>query len=442
MGPPAGQPAWTPGAPPPITPGPGAPFSGGEAPKRGVPTWAWIVGAVLVLVIVGALVVTFTGGDDDKDASAPDDTEQTDDTTTDDTTVDTEPDSTIVETTVPPLTLPSTVAPDTIVPGTEVPDTEAPSTEDVIAGAPDGASGTRDAPVPAGTIADGGSGWRLQVLEVVPDGTSIVMAASEFNEAPPAGQVYTLVKVALGFFGTDDPQSLFMPTITGVGPSSTELDTSCGTVPGQLEQFADAFAGAVAVGNLCFVASPDDAANLQLFVNADFFNDNAGSFLQAVPPAAPPTPMAGLPGPQPGAASTAGRTSPIPLGTATDVGDGWTLTVTGAARDITDAVAAENEFNDPPPDGFRFVGVDVTLAFDGDGSAAPFEVTTNVVDGGNLQRTGFCGTVPGELDTFTDLFAGGTASGTLCFVVPADQVGNLVMYDAPFDTDRQFFATV
>jgi hypothetical protein len=440
-GPPAGPASWNPAAPPPITPGPGAPFSGGEAPKRGVPVWAWIVGGVLLLVIVGALVLTFTGGDDDKDAS--DTTEQTDDTDApedteapDDTTVET-----AVDTTIPPLTLPSTVAPDTIVPGTEAPPvTDATPSADEVAGAPAGITGDRTTPVPAGQIADAGNGWRLQVLEVVPDATAQVAAASEFNDPAPAGSQFTLVKVAMGYFGTDDPQSLFLPTITGVGPSNAELDTSCGTVPQPLDLFVDAFAGGVAVGNLCFIATPDDAANLQLFMVADFF-DEEGTFLQAAPPAAPPTPMAGLPGPQPGATSTDGRNAKVPLNTPTAVDPEWTLTVTGAARDITDAVAAENEFNDPPPEGFRFVGVDVTLAYNGSGSAAPFEVTTNVVDNGNIQRGSFCGVFANELDSFTDLFAGGSASGTLCYVVPADQIGNMVIYTSPFDADRLFFAT-
>lgn len=439
--------------PPPVVPGPGAPFSGGEPPKRGVPSWVWIVGGVLLLVIVGSLVITLSGGDDEKNSSG--DTEQTDETTddttdetTDDTTEDTTEDTTDdttddteVDSTVTPLTLPSTVVPVTVVPGTEAPDdTEAPESGDEVAGAPAGSTGDRESPVPAGEIADARNGWRLQVLEVVTNATDQVMAASEFNEPPPAGSQYTLVKVAFGFFGTDDPQSLFMPTITAVGPSNAELPEECGTIPQPLDLFVDAFAGGVAVGNLCYTATPEDAAALQLFIVSDFF-DETGTFLQAVPPAAPPTPMATLAGPQPGAVSSEGRANKVALGTATDVGDGWTLTVTGAARDITDAVAAENEFNDPAPEGFRFVGVDVTMAFNGDGSAAPFEVTTNVVDDGNIQRASFCGVFPNELDEFTDLFSGGSASGTLCYVVPADQIPNMVIYTSSFDADRKFLAT-
>jgi len=53
-----------------------------------------------------------------------------------------------------------------------------------------------------------------------------------------------------------------------------------------------------------------------------------------------------------------------------------------------------------------------------------------------------CGVTPGEVDTFADVFAGGSAAGVLCFVVPAEDVGTLVLYaSALFDDEYSFFAT-
>jgi hypothetical protein len=145
-----------------------------------------------------------------------------------------------------------------------------------------------------------------------------------------------------------------------------------------------------------------------------------------------------------GAAATENRTTgALPIGAAGDVGDGWAFAVASPARDITDQVMADNTFNDPPPEGFRFVGVDVALAYSGTGSASAFEVTAKWVGGGNVQRVGFCGVVNGELDQFTDVFAGGSVTGTMCFVVPQQEVGEGVLYVAAgFDIEPVYFATV
>jgi hypothetical protein len=312
---------------------------------------------------------------------------------------------------------------------------------DEVAGAPPGERGDRDTPVAAGSIADIGGGWRLQVLDVIADGTSLVAAESEFNDPPPAGSAFTLVKVAMGYYGLREPVTTFEPTISAVGSASVELPTDCGLVPDEVDLFRDAFAGGVVVGNLCFVTTPADIDGLQLYATGEAFGE-VEVFLSAVPPAELPTALPTLVGPQDGADLTGVRRAAITLGTAVDVGDGWAVTVTGAARDITDAVLAENEFNEPPPDGHRFVGVEVNLAYSGAGAAAPFEVSVGLVPYGNIASLQECGTVPGEVDLFTDVFAGGSVAGTLCFVVPAGEVTTGVIYaTVSFGETYQFLAT-
>ena len=137
---------------------------------------------------------------------------------------------------------------------TAAPTTEAgtlPPTEGgEVAGAPPGVVGDRAHPVPAGTVANIGGGWRMQVLGVVPDAAAQIAANNEFNDPPPAGSTFMLVNVALGYFGKDDPHPAFEPTISAVGGDSVELDSDCGTIPTALDQFADLFAGGVITGNL------------------------------------------------------------------------------------------------------------------------------------------------------------------------------------------------
>jgi hypothetical protein len=406
-----------------------APVPWFKRPFLKLPVWAWLV-ALVALVGVGA-GVGMSGSDDTK-TLAPDDsavvTSPPDVTAGVDTTVDasqptiTEPDDTTLIT-EPTETLPS-------------------GGGDVVAGAPGGERGTQATPVAAGAAADVGGGWRLQVLSFVADGTAAVAAENEYNEPPPAGKVFTLVKVALGYYGLEDPSPAYSPTINALGADKVQLETNCGLIPQELPVFTDVFAGGVVVGNLCYVTTPADAGGMLLYANADFFGGD-DTFLAAAPPASgEPTPLPTLTGPQDGAAATAARTAPNPIGAAVDVGDGWSLTVVSGARDITDAVTTENSFNAPPPAGFRFVGVDVTYTYSGEGSDVALTATTKAVALTNVELSSECGVIPGGVDLFSDVFAGGSVTGTVCFVVPEGGF-DMVLYTTTFVDDfvHSYFAT-
>ena len=410
-----------------------APAPAPAEPKRvaGLPAKGWLaIAAVSVLAVVGA-VVAFGGSDDEKGTDAT--SVSTVDTvaTSDSSAVVTLPADSTPDDTQPPETAPEDSTVTTV--------SSAEPLEGEIAGAPSGTTGTRDQPVAAGQVANIGGGWRMQVLGVTPDATAEVLTFNEFNDPPPAGGTFSMVKVALGYFGKDDPSSAFIPTIIAVGSANVELPAECGSVPESLDVFTEVFAGGVLIGNLCFVTSPADFPGLQLAAEGDFFQDQ--QVILAADAAGAATPMAPLSGPQPGAAATPGRLDATPIGTTQVVGEGWSVTVNTAARDITDEVLAENQFNDPPPAGFRFVGVDVTYAYAGEGSDAAFTVTTAAVADSNLRLDSYCGTIANPLDEFSDVFTGGSISGQLCFVVPEGS-GPLVLYSSGgFDTDPITFAT-
>ncbi len=390
--------------------------------------WGWL--ALVAVLAVGAVgVVVLTGGDDKGSVVAATTVVATGDSTVTSEVSITEP--------ATDLTTPSTDEPMV----TDPPITDPASTTDVVAGAPAGITGDRDNPVPLGTIADIGGGWRLQILEVVPDGAAAVAGENDFNDPPPAGSNFTLVKVALGYFGVDDPTSAFQPTISAVGASSLELESGCGVLPNELDSFVDVFSGGVVVGNICYVTTTPDATALQLYAVGDFF-DSDEVFLQANGSADGLVPMAPLTGPQAGAASTPKRQAPTALSTAVDLGEGWTMSVTGVARDITDLVMSENQFNDPPPDGFRFVGVDVAYSYSGSGSAAAYQVTTKAVGDGNVELGSNCGVFPGEVDRYSDVFAGGSVAGTICFVVPSAGPNIVVYAEAEYGSPPIMFAVV
>ncbi len=401
--------------------------------------WAWIA----VVVVVAAIAASAAGSGDTQDiaedppettlesgsastASEPPETSELAPSSTADATADTAAETTVAASTSEPE--PTTTGPP-------------PPQSDEVAGSPAGATGSRDAPVPAGEVADIGDGWRLQVLNVIPDATALVAAENQFNEPPPPGSTFTIVTVALGYFGREDPKVGFETTISAVGGGNLELESGCGVVPSELDTFVDLFSGAVAIGNLCFVTTPDTASTIQLYASGGFFGGE-DVFLAASAAPVAAVPMSSLAGPQDGARATPDRRSPIAIGTATDVGEGWTFTVTGPVRDITDAVLAENQFNEPPPDGFRFAAVDVSYTYNGAEASQVFVVTMNAVGMSNRQLSKECGVTPGASDNFADIFPGGSVSDVLCFVVPADELPTLVLYGtAELGGDASYFAT-
>ena len=87
------------------------------------------------------------------------------------------------------------------------------------------------------------------------------------------------------------------------------------------------------------------------------------------------------------------------------------------------------------------MGVTVTYAYGGASPASPFAVTANAVGSGNLSLPTDCGVVPGAVDLSAELFAGGSVSGTLCFVVPTDSPALVLYATADFNVSNVMFAT-
>lgn len=116
-------------------------------------------------------------------------------------------------------------------------------------------------------------------------------------------------------------------------------------------------------------------------------------------------------------------------------GSVWNIEV-ATPRDIADAIAAENQFNDPPPDGVAYLGFDVSMALVEAGKQPlsggfnfSWEVfggaTSGVYDTSTIDTQSYgCGVVPGALDVFAEVFVGGSVDGTVCIPVPAEDVGH------------------
>ena len=139
------------------------------------------------------------------------------------------------------------------------------------------------------------------------------------------------------------------------------------------------------------------------------------------------------------------RDAPVAAGETVRVGE-WDVTVLSATEDATDAVLEENEFNDPPGEGKQFFFVEVSATYQGDDSEALFTGLTVTTVGDSAVAYDFedtCGVIPDELDTFSEVFQGGTEVGNLCWQVLTEDVGSLVLIvdnAFSFDDDRAYLA--
>jgi hypothetical protein len=141
------------------------------------------------------------------------------------------------------------------------------------------------------------------------------------------------------------------------------------------------------------------------------------------------------------------RDEAVALGETVRAGD-LEVTVLDADLDAAEAVRAQNEFNDPPRPGNRFVLVRVRVRHVGDGEETIQASTSDVKLTGsrNVLYDNFgdasCGAfLEGELRG--EMFPGGTLDGLVCFQIPRDET-DLILVAQPFFSfeagDRRFLA--
>ena len=132
--------------------------------------------------------------------------------------------------------------------------------------------------------------------------------------------------------------------------------------------------------------------------------------------------------------------------------DGTEIRVLGTIEDARQQIAEENRFNDPPEEGMRFYMIRIQLAYPPDKSES---VTVGQFDFKliGLNRTvyewgllGGCGMIPDGLgqDSFTgvELFPGGQTSGNICFEIPEDEAGLVLIHEPGFGSESRRFLSL
>jgi len=122
----------------------------------------------------------------------------------------------------------------------------------------------------------------------------------------------------------------------------------------------------------------------------------------------------------------------------------WRVEVLEPLTNLTNAVAEENQFNDPPPADAQFMGSPVRVTYvSGPAPASLFELSFKAVGPSGVVVATFdpsCGVVPDSLDTFAELFEGGSVEGNLCWTVGSADQADLTMIVEVFFSDEMVYA--
>lgn len=135
------------------------------------------------------------------------------------------------------------------------------------------------------------------------------------------------------------------------------------------------------------------------------------------------------------------RAAPFNIDTPLSGIGGWSLQITDVELDAWSVVSAENQFNDPPADGYQYALFTVEATYDGDAEPVdPYWTFDFAIVGsrGNTFDDG-CGVIPSPLRDVGDMYAGATGSGNVCIAVEADQIeGGALRVSAGFRDEGVF----
>jgi hypothetical protein len=135
------------------------------------------------------------------------------------------------------------------------------------------------------------------------------------------------------------------------------------------------------------------------------------------------------------------RENPFAMGTPLITNRGLEVTVNGVDPEAAGAIAAANRFNDPAPDGMRFVMVNLAVTNSGDEPITPWlAVRVNAIGSRNQVHERCRGVLPDSLNDAPQLYPGGSASGNVCVVVPEEELmdGSLLIMVGPSFGDPVF----
>ena len=144
---------------------------------------------------------------------------------------------------------------------------------------------------------------------------------------------------------------------------------------------------------------------------------------------------------------------PLPAGEVLPGSDGTDIRVLGIIPDVRRQVAEENSFNDPPEEGMRFYMIRLEVVYPADAfgsvdvAAWDFSlIGDNRVVHGGLVNSISCGVIPdplgGEFWEGHQVFAGGRVQGNVCFEIPEDENGLILIHEPGYGTGPRRFLSL
>jgi hypothetical protein len=289
--------------------------------------------------------------------------------------------------------------------------------------------GSRGNPVAIGSFADLGE-WFVRVDAVNSDAADIV-GDNFLNESPPPGSRYVLADVTVGYFGTEPDQSAGSVTLRALGPNNVAADgwsAPCGFIDNSIDSIS-LYPGGVASGVACFVVDQSQVEALT-FVAESFDSSERRTYLASAPGVGAPVDVDLPPSPEMAGGVEGAWTNPWPATSTVTVGD-WEIAITGVQRDATEAVLAESGFNEPPPDGHRYVLVGLSASYTGRESASFWaSMTWGILGSKRVAYTEFsssCGSIPNDISDAPEVFAGATVEGNVCLTVEGDAADEMTL---------------
>ena len=330
-----------------------------------------------------------------------------------------------------------------------------------------GSGETRDSPLGVGRTGTVGD-YEVTVLSVTSNADDVVASENQFNDPPPADGQFFLARLSVTYTGSETGNPAYDLNYQSVGDGSTSytiFNNSCGVYPDQSYNVTELFEDGTAEFNVCWAIDSADADSLVMYIEPllDFNSDpvwfSLGNPIETVVsegatpaasergtprPTATPRPPAAEPSDQ--GSGNNSRSNPIDVGESGDVGD-YDVTVLSVTPNADDLVAAENQFNDPPPADGQFFIARVSVTYTGSETGNPaFDLNFQSVGDGSTSYTIFnnsCGVYPDQSYNATDLFEGGTAEFNVCWAIDSDDADSLVMYIEPlldFNSDPVWFS--
>jgi hypothetical protein len=240
---------------------------------------------------------------------------------------------------------------------------------------------------------------------------------------------------------TEPTESIFPPTPPPPPPPPPKRWSTRRTLGGAAIAFVSllALAGGI-IGAL--VSGDDDdpeISQIEQEIDPEVIPEDEGSARDTDTPARPETPTTTTP-PAPAAGS---RENPFALGTPLTTDDGLQIVVNSVDLDAGPEVAAENQFNEPAPAGFRFVMANVSITNNTAGPVTPWiELDFAALGSQNVVHSSHDVSVvaPEDLTSTPELYPGGSASGNEVIAVPEAEItdGSLLLMVSPSLGDPVF----